>query len=118
MSFWRTTATTLGLPRTSDPARGPRGSVAHRGRLVRRVIGLFVLSALIPLTLCALFLFRAFEAELVSNERQALNGLVRSFGMTILGRLNSADDVVKVITMEGATTDEAVQDKVGKLLWV
>jgi diguanylate cyclase (GGDEF)-like protein len=99
----------LALQRTSD---------AHRGRLVRRVVSLFILSALVPLTLCALFLFRAFGAELASNERQALNGLVRSYGMTILGRLNSADDVIKVITMQAATTDAAIQDKVGKLLWV
>jgi diguanylate cyclase (GGDEF)-like protein len=89
----------------------------HRSRIGRRVVGLFILSALVPLCLCAVILFRAFDTELNRTQQQGLDGLVRSFGMTLLGRLGSAADVVKVIIAAPGATDEAVQDSVARLLW-
>ena len=90
---------------------------AHRTRIGRRVLGLFVLSALVPLCLCAIILFRAFDAELGRSQQHSLDGLVRSFGTTLLGRLGSADDVVKVIVATPGATDESVQESVGRLDW-
>jgi diguanylate cyclase (GGDEF)-like protein len=59
-----------------------------------------------------------FDAELSRTQEHSLDGLVRSFGMTLLGRLGSADDVLKVIISAPKATDNAVQDSVAKLLWV
>jgi hypothetical protein len=89
--------TTLALRRNIEGERVPTHAPLLRSRLGRRVVGLFILSALVPLTLCAVILFRAFDAELIRAQEQSLDGLVRSFGMTLLGRLGSADDVLKAI---------------------
>src|SRR6202023_2496816 len=60
----------------------------------------------------------AFGTELVRAQEQSLDGLVRSFGMTLLGRLGSADDVLKAIISAPGATDHSVQDSVAKLTWV
>jgi diguanylate cyclase len=99
----------------SGAAASPR---EHRSRIGRRVIGLFIVSALVPLCLCAALLLHGFGAELHRAQRENLDGLVRSFGMMLLGRLNSADDVLEVISRQPGMNDSAIQDAVGKLLWV
>ena len=109
--------TTLALPRTIERGKEPARAPLLKSRIGRRVVGLFILSALVPLSLCAAFLFRAFDAELNRTQQQSLDGLVRSFGMTLLGRLSSADDVLKAIISAPGATDDAVQISVGKLLW-
>src|SRR5450755_1612346 len=109
--------TTLALPRSIDRGEEPARALLLKSRIGRRVVGLFILSALVPLSLCGAILFRAFDAELSRTQQQSLDGLVRSFGMTLLGRLGSADDVLKVIISAPGATDDAVQDSVGKLLW-
>jgi len=117
MSFWPTMETTLALPRTIDRRNEPPRALFLKSRIGRRVVGLFVLSALVPLSLCAAILFRAFDSELSRTQQQSLDGLVRSFGMTLLGRLGSADDVLKVIMSGTGATDDAVQDSVAELPW-
>jgi diguanylate cyclase (GGDEF)-like protein len=72
----------------------------------------------VPLTLCAVVLFRAFDTELIRAQEQSLDGLVRSFGMTLLGRLGSADDVLKAIVSAPGATDDTVLGSVAKLPWV
>ncbi len=89
-----------------------------RSRIGRRVVALFVLSALLPLCLCTAFLLRQFDRQMVATQEDHLDGLVRSFGMTILGRLGSADDVLKAIVSAPGTTDAAIQDAVARLRWV
>ena len=105
--------TTLASPQISraraEPAPGPQ-----RSRIGRRVIGLFIVSALVPLCLCVAFLAKNFATELNHSQRQSLDGIVRSFGMTLLSRLNSADDVLAVIVRQPAMTDSAIQDAVAK----
>ena len=101
------------IERPLDATRAP----LLRSRIGRRVVSLFILSALVPLSLCTAILFRAFDTELSHTQEQSLDGLVRSFGTTLLGRLGSADDVLKVIISAPGTTDEAVQDSVATLVW-
>jgi diguanylate cyclase (GGDEF)-like protein len=114
---WPTTGATLALPQTTERDLATRAPLL-KSRIGRRVVGLFILSALVPLGLCAAFLFRQFGTELTRTQQQNLDSLVRSFGMTVLGRLGSADDVLQVIVSAPGMTDEAVQDNVAKLLWV
>src|ERR1700688_2076640 len=110
-------ATTLASPRTIDHRKEPARALFLKSRIGRRVVGLFVLSALVPLSLCAAILFRAFDTEISRTQQQSLDGLVRSFGMTLLGRLGSADDVLKIIISGPGATDGAVLDSVAKLPW-
>jgi diguanylate cyclase (GGDEF)-like protein len=112
------TEPTLAWLRTTErPEEQPRAPLL-KSRIGRRVVGLFILSALVPLGLCAAFLLREFSAELTRTQQHNLDGLVRSFGMTLVGRLGSADDVLKVIVSAPGATDDAVQENVAKLLWV
>lgn len=105
------------LPLTTEPTRSGRASYL-RSRIGRRVVGLFILSALLPLILCAAFLIREFNTELTRTEQNNLDGMTRSFGMTLLGRLGSADDVLKVIASTPGASDASIQDDVERLLWV
>src|ERR1039457_3212733 len=98
----------------SGAAASPR---EHRSRIGRRVIGLFIVSALVPLCLCAALLLHGFGAELHRAQREDLDGLVRSFSMMLLGRLNNGDDGLEVISRQPGMNDSAIQDAVGKLLW-
>lgn len=79
---------------------------------------LFVLCALVPLSLCAAFLVRQFGSELMRIEQRNLDGLVRSFGTTLLGRLGSADDALESIVSGPPGTDEQLTDRVAHLPWV
>jgi diguanylate cyclase (GGDEF)-like protein len=110
--------TTLASRRTIEGDKDQTYAPLLRSRIGRRVVGLFILSALVPLTLCAVFLFRAFDTELIRAQEQSLDGLVRSFGMTLLGRLGSADDVLKAIVSAPGATDATVLDSLAKLPWV
>ena len=110
--FWPTTETTLGLPPII------KGLKPYQGRIARRVVALFVLSALVPLSLCAVLLFRGFNDELNQSQTRRLDGVLRSFGMTLLGRLNSADDVFKVVVAQSGKSGEAARANVAKLAWV
>ncbi len=82
------------------------------------MVGLFFLSALVPLTLCAALLYGQFSSELSRSTRQSLDGLLRSFGMTLLARLGSADDALKVILTAPGATDVQIEADVAKLPWV
>src|SRR6202043_1940669 len=75
------------------------------------------LSALVPLSLCALFLSREFGAELTHAQNRNLDGLTRGYGMTLLGRLGSADDVLETLAVEPGS-NQAIEEKVGRLAWV
>jgi diguanylate cyclase (GGDEF)-like protein len=110
--------TTLAWPRIISPRQEQPRALLLNSRIGRRVVGLFILSALVPLSLCGAILYRAFDAELSRTQEHSLDGLVRSFGMTLLGRLGSADDVLQVILSAPKATDNAVQDSVAKLPWV
>ncbi|HUX72679.1 MAG TPA: EAL domain-containing protein [Steroidobacteraceae bacterium] len=89
-----------------------------KSRIGRRVVGLFILSALVPLCLCTGFLIEQFDAQIISTSRHNLDDLVRSFGISLLARLGSADDVLKVIVSAPRATDDSIEDSVAKLLWV
>ena len=117
MSSWPTMETTLASPPTTDRLEEPARASLLRSRIGHRVVALFIVSALVPLSLCAAILFRAFDTELNRTQVQNLDGQVRSFGMTILGRLGSADDVLKFIMSAPGATDEIVLDSVGSLPW-
>jgi len=110
------TETSLGSPRTIDAGRAWARSLLRSGRIGRRVVGLFVVSALVPLILCAAILFHEFSAEMAASERRSLDDLIRSFGMTVIGRLGSADDAMKVVVSDPGT-DESAREKVEKFSW-
>ena len=96
----------------------PPQSPLLRSRIGRRVVGLFIISALVPLCLCTVFLLRQFGEQVIRTQQHNLDGLVRSFGITLLGRLGSADDVLKVIVSTPGATDGSIADDASKLLWV
>jgi diguanylate cyclase (GGDEF)-like protein len=112
MLSWPTMEATLGLPPII------KGLKPYQGRIARRVVMLFVLSALVPLSLCAVLLFRGFNDELSHAQTQRLDGTLRNFGMTLLGRLGSADDVFKMIIDQSGRSSEVARDHVAKLAWV
>jgi diguanylate cyclase (GGDEF)-like protein len=106
-----------GWQRITDLVRGAVGPRAQGGRIARRVVGLFIVSAIVPLALCAAILFRQFSAELGRSGRQSLDDLIRSFGMTVIARLDTADDELAVIA-QGAKTDEEATQRIARLSWV
>jgi diguanylate cyclase (GGDEF)-like protein len=95
-----------------------KGLKPYQGRIARRVVALFVLSALIPLSLCAILLFRGFNDELSQAQTHGLDGILRTFGMTLLGRLGNADDVFKVVLAQSGRSGEAARAGLAKLAWV
>ena len=90
-----------------------------KSRLGRRVVALFVLCALLPLSVATLFLAAQFDAQLTRNQEQDLDTAARGYGQALLGRLGSAeDDVLRVLTAARGATDESVQEEVAKLNWI
>ena len=51
-----------------------------KSRLGRRVAGLFVLCALLPLSVATFFLAAEFNAQLTRNQEQELETAARGFG--------------------------------------
>ncbi|HET7811482.1 MAG TPA: EAL domain-containing protein [Steroidobacteraceae bacterium] len=89
-----------------------------KSRLGRRVVGLFVLCALLPLSVATFMLAAEFDAQLTHDEEQDLDAAARGFGNALLGRLGSADDVLRVLTAAHDASDESVQKEVAKLAWI
>jgi HAMP domain-containing protein len=89
-----------------------------KSRLGRRVVALFVLCALLPLSVATVFLAAEFDAQLTHNQEQDLDTAVRGYGQALLGRLGSADDVLRALTVARGATDETVQEEVAKLHWI
>ncbi len=87
-------------------------------RIGRRVVRLFIVSALVPLALCAIMLYRAYDAEFEQTQTRGLDEMMRSFGMTVLSRLGSADDVLQTLIAAPGATDDSVQSRVSELNWV
>lgn len=109
-------ATSSGSPPTSEPT--PRASAPPaRRRIAPRVIALFIASALVPLALCTLFLVREFSQHLEDTQREALDSLVRNFGMLALARLNSADDVLASIIQQQGADEFGLERAVHGLEW-
>src|SRR5262245_10777877 len=65
-----------------------------------RVVGIFVLAALIPLGLASAFLVSEFGGLLAQRDQKDLDSLVRGYGMGLIGRLASANDVLRGLTDE------------------
>src|SRR5690348_15303047 len=89
-----------------------------KSRLGRRVVGLFVLCALLPLSVASFFLADEFNAQLTRNQQQDLDMAARGYGHALLGRLGSADDVLRVLTVARGATDDSVLQEVAKLSWI
>ena len=105
------------LPTTEASASQPRPR-AHRARIGRRVLALFILSALLPLSLCAAILYKHFSTGLQVAHQRSLDELARGYGMTLLGRLESADETLRLIVSDPATTDVLAKAQARKLPWV
>ena len=108
----------MGITLASPPTSETPGTAPRQSRIAWRVIGLFILCALVPLGLCTVFLLREFNGQLTEVRQQRLEGTVRGFGMTLLGRLGSADDVVAQIAQEPSASEEMIRQRIGKLDWV
>ena len=89
-----------------------------KSRLGRRVVGLFVLCALLPLSVATFFLAAEFDAQLTHNQEQDLDTAARGYGHALLGRLDTADDVLRALTIARGATDDSAQEEVAKLLWI
>jgi len=85
-----------------------------------RVVSIFILCALIPLTLASGVLLREFSGLLSQKEQRDLNAMVRSYGMGLIGRLGSADDVLQgLIAAAHQSEDDAwIDDQVRRFVWV
>ena len=68
-----------------------------RSRLGRRLVALFVVCALAPLALAAIFLYRELDQSMQRTQQQDVNKDLRVLGMTLLGRLTGADDGLSAI---------------------
>ena len=86
-----------------------------KSRLGRRVVGLFVLCALLPLSVATFLLAAEFDNQLTHDEEQDLDAAARGYGNALLGRLGSADDVLRVLTVAHGATDDSVLEEVAKL---
>jgi diguanylate cyclase (GGDEF)-like protein len=89
-----------------------------KSRLGRRVAGLFVLCALLPLSVATFFLAAEFNAQLTRNQEADLDTAARGFGHALLGRLGSADDVLRVLSAARGATDDSVRQEIAKLEWI
>ena len=78
-----------------------------RSRLGRRLVALFVVCALAPLALAALFLYRELDQSMLRTQQRDVNKDLRVLGMTLLGRLTGADDGLSAL-MQSAPGDRAV----------
>lgn len=84
-----------------------------------RVVIIFVLCALIPLTLASGLLLREFGTFLGQKEQRELNAIVRSYGMGLVGRLGSADDVLQglIAAAHQSDDDQWIDDQVRRFTW-
>jgi diguanylate cyclase (GGDEF)-like protein len=84
-----------------------------------RVVSIFVLCALIPLTIASGFLLREFNELLSQREQRDLNALVRSTGMGLIGRLGSADDVLQglIAAVHRPADDQWIDAQVRRFTW-
>lgn len=71
-----------------------------------------------PLVLCAVISFSAFDSELRDSQQRHLDGLIRDFGMTLAGRLTSAGDVLNAIVTQPALSNYDAAAKARKFEWV
>ena len=85
-----------------------------------RVVSIFVLCAVIPLTIASGFLLREFSGLLNQREQRDLNALVRSYGMGLFERLGSADDVLQglIAAAHRSNDDRWIDDQVRRYSWV
>lgn len=65
-----------------------------RSKVGRRLIGLFLLAAILPILLTALLSYTQVSNFLVENSKQQLRSQSKSYGLTILDRLNYTDQVL------------------------
>src|SRR6476659_1951310 len=89
-----------------------------KSRLGRRVVGLFVLCALLPLSVATFMLAAEFDSQLTHDEEQDLDNAARGYGNALLGRLGSADYVLRALTGAHGATDDSILKEVGKLPWI
>jgi diguanylate cyclase (GGDEF)-like protein len=82
------------------------------------VLALFIVSALVPLGLAGAMLFHHFSKSLQVAQERSLDELARSYGMTLLGRLESADQTLTLLTGDAAISDELAESRARKLSWV
>jgi diguanylate cyclase (GGDEF)-like protein len=108
----------LGSLPTTDSAAQHARPPPHRTRIGRRVVLLFIVSALVPLGVCGAILYREFSAELERAQEQSLDEIVRSYGITVVGRLESADDTFKYVVSDSAATDTLAETNAAKLVWI
>src|ERR1044071_10223897 len=95
----------LDSPPTTEASSSQALPRAQRTRIGRRVLTLFVISALVPLALSGVILYSHFSSGLRVAQQRSLDELARSYGMTILGRLEAADEALKLFTSESGAGD-------------
>jgi diguanylate cyclase (GGDEF)-like protein len=83
-----------------------------------RVAGIFVLCALLPLLVASGLLVREFDAQLHEGTERELNSLVRGYGMSLIGRMSAADDVLRGVLGVAGDTGPGVDARLLHLEWV
>jgi putative nucleotidyltransferase with HDIG domain len=81
-----------------------------RARVARRVVGLFVLSALVPVVVMASVSFFAVNRQLEDNSRERLGQLTRNAGQSILQQLRTVETSLRAARarlVEGPTAGAA-----------
>ena len=78
------------MPLRPDPDSPPTGAESRgllQSRFGRRLLGLFVVCALVPTSVVAILSFQSVTGQLAEQSRERLHALAGSVGRTIYGRL-------------------------------
>jgi diguanylate cyclase (GGDEF)-like protein len=78
----------------------------------RRLIGLFLLAAVLPILLTAILSYTQVSSLLVENSKQQLKSQSKTYGLSILDRLNYTDQILTDFADQIREGDKRIVDKI------
>lgn len=82
-----------------------------KSKVARRLIGLFLLSAILPVLLTAILSYTQVSNLLVDNSKQQLKSLSKTYGLSILDRLNYTDQILSDLANQISTGSKRFNDR-------
>ncbi|MFO1466724.1 MAG: hypothetical protein U1F35_09845 [Steroidobacteraceae bacterium] len=86
-------------------------------RFGRRVVALFVLSAVVPLVLASVLLTRQFNAQHELDQAREMDLAIRAYGTSVMSRLNEADDLLDTLKATASLDDDHLASVVASVPW-
>jgi len=86
-----------------------------KSKVGRRLIGLFLLAAILPILLTAILAYTQVSQLLIENSKQQLKSQSKSYGLSILDRLNYIDQILGDFASQIRTDKTRYNDKVKHL---